>query len=290
MADCKACGSPLIDEVGLYCGYCNAPRYALTSWTHPKEFATVSVHSIHFELSEWDMSLETRYQLSFAEKNARPDILHVFFFPYAPNIPVGLTQLADLRDFCRAVVRGTGSGLIATEVVAVKGVPTVKTLFKLPLVPPGMIYVGTLTFPFVDFSFLITVQCGEQGVTGVRESVVADRFLTAAGAFDPSKGFPKGWFQDPYDPTRADPIMRNQADDEQYDARFPDHPLSRVRRHLSRIEASLKFDDYVLRCAPFRAPRACANPACGRPLREGVKFCTHCGQRVATAAQVKEGL
>ncbi len=36
--------------------------------------------------------------------------------------------------------------------------------------------------------------------------------------------------------------MPNIAEQECYDAQFPDHPLSRLRRFHARIEASLQFD------------------------------------------------
>ena len=46
-------------------------------------------------------------------------------------------------------------------------------------------------------------------------------------------------------------VLYSLADDEQYDAEFPDSPVARVRRHLARITASLKLDKAVLQHKPW---------------------------------------
>ena len=48
-----------------------------------------------------------------------------------------------------------------------------------------------------------------------------------------------GWMQDPYDPTRDDKLMRNRADDEQHDRKFPEHPLTLLRAELERLLPSV---------------------------------------------------
>jgi hypothetical protein len=51
-----------------------------------------------------------------------------------------------------------------------------------------------------------------------------------------------GWARDPYDANLVPDFGYNLADAPEYDARFPQHPLSRLRRALSSIESSLSID------------------------------------------------
>lgn len=53
--------------------------------------------------------------------------------------------------------------------------------------------------------------------------------------FNRSSGYLEGWVQDPYDPRYRGVALRSIADNEEYDAQFPDHPLSRLRSTLSDL-------------------------------------------------------
>ena len=79
-----------------------------------------------------------------------------------------------------------------------------------------------------------TIAAAERGTRiGVRESAVSTELLNdcklSLADYDVS------WAQDPYEPAYAAvdrTALRCLADDERYDQRFPDHPLSKVRRML----------------------------------------------------------
>jgi len=144
--------------------------------------------------------------------------------------------------------------LISVNVVRVQGVLGTRTIFKFPQKPSGMAYVGSITFPFRDFSFVIKIQCPELGITGVREAVVLDKLMsTGEVSIDPQKRKIHGWSQDPYDQSYEGPSLMNRAEEIKYDAEFPDHPLSRARNFLTNITNSISFDEEVLRAAPFTA-------------------------------------
>ena len=70
-----------------------------------------------------------------------------------------------------------------------------------------------------------------------------------------------GWAADPYDPDFEADVLRNQAEDERYDADFPDHPLSRLRRGLKDVEASLRLAESIKTAAAFQ-------PAPARPAKK----------------------
>jgi hypothetical protein len=96
--------------------------------------------------------------------------------------------------------------------------------------PHDAIY--ALTLPFRDFSFVPRVECEERGRTGVREAVVLAEFLKV-GSDDMD-----GWAADLYDPSLRTEPLRNISEDEKYDAKFPDHSLSRVARYVICIPLS----------------------------------------------------
>lgn len=123
--------------------------------------------------------------------------------------------------------------------------PAVRMIFKAPQQPTGMTYVGSITLPFRDFSFVIKVQCPERGWTGSREAMLLARRM-AQGAVPVSEGRIElpGW----------DP------DAEDFDAEFPGHPVSRARRVLRRVAESLAIDPPVAGLPGFRLPQVGSGP------------------------------
>lgn len=116
-----------------------------------------------------------------------------------------------------------------------------------------MSYVGCFTLPFRDFSFVVKAQCEEEGTTGIRDSFVLATMISE-DRFDLSEaedGKIPGWWQNPYDSTVELPIMRNLSEDEQYDAQFPDHPLSRLRNILGQLQPVISVSQEVKNPAPF---------------------------------------
>ncbi|MCE9577561.1 MAG: hypothetical protein K8W52_30710 [Deltaproteobacteria bacterium] len=60
-----------------------------------------------------------------------------------------------------------------------------------------------------------------------------------------------GWFADRYDPAARGPMVRNLSEDEQYDALFPEHPLTRVHALLGHVERTLEVEPKVRAAAPY---------------------------------------
>ena len=65
----------------------------------------------------------------------------------------------------------------------------------------------------------------------------------------------KDWFKDPYDSKYDKSALYNLADQEKYDDKFPNHPLSRARRKLERIIDSIVFSPEIVNAAEFSRPR-----------------------------------
>ncbi|MCL1468486.1 hypothetical protein [Argonema galeatum] len=206
------------------------------------------IKSVSFDTSKWEAIEQLDERILW--KNDTADRLSLHFFHITPDLPVNLTAITELQNFYRQNVIQVGGGLVSVDVLSVKGVSAIKTLFKFSMKSTGMRYIGSLTFPFASFSYAIKVDCPEYGMTGIRDTLVYTQVMKEIDPDDPYKG----WFEDPYDRTRKDAMMRNQSEDESYDNQFPDHPLSRARRYLAEIETSVEFTNEVLRATPFHAP------------------------------------
>lgn len=210
-------------------------------------------NSIKFNTSGWEplekaqrITLNLKSDHCLVWKNDVPDLLSLNFFPLPPDIPVDLNSLGELRNFYRESVQQAGGGLVSVDRFSIQGVSTIQTLFKFPQKPHGMVYIGSLIFPFVDFSYAIKVQCQEYGVTGMRDAIIFALHHQSLPIEVDQNQQVKGWLQDPYDPTRQDPVMRNLSEDEKYDVDFPSHPLSRTRQYLAKIRSSLEFSREIL--------------------------------------------
>jgi len=143
-----------------------------------------------------------------------------------------------LRDMYRKVLANVG-GIVVVEPIAINSIKSLRTIIKLPQKPHGMTYISAITIPFDDRSYVLRFQCPEIGTTGARDAAVAImRMDTLKTGPD---GFPQGWIIDPYSRTETPGARFNLSDEEQYDAMFPDHPLSRARRYVVAPVAVLKF-------------------------------------------------
>jgi len=107
---------------------------------------------------------------------------------------------------------------------------------------PGYVYAGRLHVLLEHQTVIFFLVAGEQGVTGRREAAVTTEALRAGVIeLDAAAGKVKRWFKDGYDPKYDARTIRSIADDGSYDARFPDHPLSRIRKRLRQIESSFSI-------------------------------------------------
>src|SRR5438094_7017723 len=119
----------------------------------------------------------------------RPDAadgLSQHLFLRQPDFPSPL-RAESLRDLYRAQLADACGGILEVELEAFDTLPIVRSIFKFPQQPSGMIYLASLTLPFRNFSYVIKAQCVETGVTGVRDAIVFDRELKAGRvSFDAS--------------------------------------------------------------------------------------------------------
>jgi len=171
------------------------------------------------------------------------DMLGLWYFPIPPDLAAPPNEIDKLRATYRRGVAAVGMAIVSVDATKVDGRAAVRTIFK-GRIPEegsfGAMYVASITVPFRDFSFVLKTICEERGTTGVRDAVVADILMKQGKVGLGPSGF-TGWFADPYDPGFRAAVLRNLSDDEQYDAMFADHPLSRARRLLRTLEERIKI-------------------------------------------------
>ncbi len=145
---------------------------------------------------------------------------------------------AEVRRSARQVAEQRGGGLI--EATLHSGPPrSVVSLVYKRLLGPGYVYTGMLFMVRGTTTAVWTVVAGEHGTTGVREAIITAEMMSSGELTIES--YQRAWAYDPYDPTYAGvdrSVLRFMSDDERFDARFPQHPLSKVRRVLAELPRS----------------------------------------------------
>lgn len=197
-----------------------------------------SLDSLRFNSAEYTFEGESGQSRLWVTEDGDRVSLHLF--TVRPDLPkVG--TVADLRGFYTQGIEASGGQLVETSLLRVGGCPAIKVVVKVPQQPFGMTYVGSLTIPFRDFSFVVKVQCQERGTTGLREAVLLDRQLAAGEVPESALG-----------------RVHVEADAEEFDVEFPQHPVSRVRRVLQQVCDSLVLDAEVAGATGFTLPKESA--------------------------------
>ena len=210
----------------------------------------LSVNSISFDTAMLSFQREDNDTRVWLTSDGDP--VGLFYFALKPDIPAGLDSIDALRASFRSAVTAMGGAIIEVETVAVDGGLALRQIFKVPQKPHGITYLGSIVLPFRDFSFVVKMQCRERGTTGMRDAAVLDEaFGDGRVTVDGTSKTLRGWMQDPYDPAVRGGFSFNLSEAIQYDAHFPDHPLSRLRRTMALLQRTIHVGDDVRRSPPF---------------------------------------
>jgi len=168
------------------------------------------------------------------------DGLGIYFFSVPPDLPQNAASVDELAAFYRGLLGDSQAKLVEARVVKAGGGSAVRTILSVPQSPSGRTYVGSLTIPFRDFSYVLKCQCPEHGTTGVKAALLFDR---SRAANEPMT-IEGGRFYIPgFDP-----------DDPKHDVDFPHDPVARVRRVLDHVAGSLVVADEVRQLPGFALP------------------------------------
>ncbi|MFB7619746.1 hypothetical protein [Kitasatospora sp. NPDC056181] len=171
-------------------------------------------------------------------------VLSLHFFGLVPDLPATLDDLDDLRRGLTRLTAEAGAGLIEAVPGEVDALPAVRQLIKVRKSSGhGQVFLGSWTVPRATCSTVLKIQAAEQQMTGLREAVIADR-VGPADYFRPH----------PYAPDLPRALPYHVADHEEWDAQFPDHPLTLVRVALRRITPTVTLHEQFKALPPFGTP------------------------------------
>ena len=208
----------------------------------------ITIESLSFDLAVvdgWFKADDGPRGVGWIDNRAAPqNILMKDFYPDSrADYGVDLADTEALRSVLRSASNGEGRGLLSADRVMIRGTPVVRVIEKCPQQPDGMAYMSSLTVIGRTAFFMIRLNCFEGPPTGLRETIVLDQCLRDGRVIgDANSGKLLGWSRDPYDGSHEYPWMPNISEQEAFDDQFPDHPLSRCRTMLQRIETSMTVD------------------------------------------------
>jgi len=115
-----------------------------------------------------------------------------------------------------------------------KGYHYVYNIVKRRLEPFGVRYDLMLNVYYGNVSLCVRAMFEEAGMTGERDALIMELMRREEKVTLGEKGI-EGWFYDPYDKDSTHPYKMNLAEQSQYDAAFPDHPLSQCREFVRYV-------------------------------------------------------
>ncbi len=154
-----------------------------------------------------------------------------------------------VRAYGRLLAAADSAGLLSAEVADARPATCVCVIHK-RLEIPAYVYKGVLLLPTAAHLYTITLSTRERGTTGIRDSVATMTMLQRGevkipqpAAARPREGVPlEGWLADPYEPDYTGLITRSRADDEEFDAVLPAHPLSVLRRRIRDLCSTIRLE------------------------------------------------
>ncbi len=176
--------------------------------------------------------------------------LSINFFDLNPDLP-SIQNIEKIRNYYREQIVQANGGLIQVDLVEIDDFKMIKTIFKIQQEGSGITYLTSLTIPFDACSYVVKIQAPEIGVTGMRESIIADRLLKENVIKIDDSGY-IGWNEDPYlkDFTKGLPMNLSERSD--YDKDFPKHPLSVSRKLIGQIEAEIELKEVLKKIKKFK--------------------------------------
>jgi hypothetical protein len=180
-----------------------------------------SLHSLTFDTSALSFDHEDADRKVWFTGNG--DGISLYFIDERPTLPLDMKSDQEVHAFYLSMLKETPAKLLELNITSVGGCPAVRLIIKSPQKPSGFMYLGSITIPFRDFSYVVNCQCPERGMTGVREAILFDEMRRTDGiSIDSSGKITGNW----------------NPDVAEHDAGFPQHPLSRLRKVLGVIEAT----------------------------------------------------
>ena len=196
----------------------------------PQPREPLTLDTVTFDTARFRYQGEEEHQRAWLTPDG--DALTLLLFARRPDLPEGARNFFVLLDYYERRLCSDTVSLVRFDLLEIDGVRAVWTIIKALQQPHGAAYLGSVTFPFAEFSYVLKMQCDERGITGARETALLVKALN------------EGKQPEDFDP-----------EDERYDKLFPDHPLSRLRREFDALQPTIRLDPRIKSSPPFTLPR-----------------------------------
>ena len=86
------------------------------------------------------------------------DNLTLYFYEEVPDIEADTGEITQIRSFYRNFAELNNAAILQVDSMEKSGLHFLYQIMKTPQEEGGTAYVGTITFPFRDYSYVILVQ------------------------------------------------------------------------------------------------------------------------------------
>ena len=167
------------------------------------------------------------------------------------DLPMVFTR-EDWLPYARSIAKP--GGIVSVDSCAVQTSPAIQIIYKRQE-DAGYMYSGWLVVRLGEEMYFVIASCHEGPSSGMREAVLTAELIGQKKVvirkypfyerwLNPGKAaYLKGWFADPYRPNYRGAILCSLADDQHYDSRFPDHPLTRLRAILQHVRDTMQIGE-----------------------------------------------
>ncbi len=225
----------------------------------------VNLDSLSFDLKDYKVHTKEADRILWFNSMGVANLMR--FSQRPPDWPFDLRDFQGATKFYGNQCAENKGVMLSMDILNVDKVEVLRGLFKYRAPKEGslaMMYVGILWIPFSNFNYQINVEALEHGVTGFREAAVA--MLEPKDYSNPKileeTPWPEAKSEEPIVVKSAEEMFERMSqasvrklpsDDEQFDSKFPDHPLSLVRARLSNIIDTMKINKMFWQSLkPFR--------------------------------------
>jgi len=174
-----------------------------------------------------------------------------------PDWDFDLRTLYSAYHFYNNQCSGAKGAMMFLDVAKADDAEVLRGIFKYRSAknPLAIMYVGIIWVPFMECCLQINIEAVEQGTTGVREALVSD-LMMAKGTFEMEESFEPAVkvesVEEMFKLIGEKPLKVIPSDDDQWDEKFPNHPLSLVRKHLRTVTQTLQLEPSMHALTPFR--------------------------------------
>jgi hypothetical protein len=218
----------------------------------------ININSLSFDLTDCDLLEDGPSQKFWLSKEGVCYGLQ--YHAATPAWEFDLTNADVPRAFFKQQCADNGGAMLSMDTTSLDGMEVLRGLFKYRSIEAnsmGMMFVGIIWIPFSNYMYQLNIEALERGTTGFREAAIA--------LIHPEMRSRDQEEQEPIQVESAEemfalmrktPVRALLSDEERFDEKFPNHPLSLVRKRMKVVSDSLRMDKtWWQSLKPFRISR-----------------------------------